>query len=189
MKSYVGVVLGSLAVAGFVDAGVARADSTPPAISVQIADVPVFEGFQSFVDVPITLSAPAPAGGLCLQITTGGPHDSAVRFTDYRDAMLELQFAAGGTQATARFVILDDAVVEDDKLFQVDAAPINCDGSPGPGAIAVDTSDTGTVTILDNEEMPASGSGSTLTVVGAAALGFGLVAVGSTKVRRRTRPA
>jgi len=53
----------------------------------------------------------------------------------------------------------------------------------------LDTSDTGTVTIFDDDEGPITGSGSGLMIAGVATLLAGLLALGLSRVDRRVRIA
>ncbi len=164
-------------------------------ISVNIGDAEVTEGSDTTATVAITLSSPAPVGGFCVEVSQGGAGDTAEPTADYLFSQIQFSFPQGATGGNANITIVDDEELEFTETFEVKSVQIACGVAelgvlPGINAVTtIDTSDTGTVTIIDDDEGPLTGSGSRLLLVGASTLLAGLVGFALSRSGRRTRTA
>ena len=112
-----------------------------------VGDASITEGNSGTrsVDVPLQLSAPAPAGGVSVTLSTAD--DSAVQPGDYVARTATVTVPAGQTSAVFTVVVNGDVTPESDERFRVVAsAPVNALIGDGEGL----------VTILDDDgSMPA----------------------------------
>ncbi|MYA75135.1 MAG: hypothetical protein F4Y27_10700, partial [Acidimicrobiaceae bacterium] len=92
------------------------------------------------VDVGVSLSAPAPAGGLTVAYTVAGTAASGV---DYTELSGSVAVAAGETAATVSVAVVDDRVDEDDETIVLTLA----DGA----GYTVGTDKATTVTVTDDD--------------------------------------
>ena len=137
---------------------------------------------------------PAPPGGLCIEVTEGDGGDTAEPSGDYQFQTIDFTFQPGDQDATAHINIVDDDISESEETFTVKDVQIACqpgiaDVTPGiTVAVALDTTDTGTVTIED-DDLPATGANDGLLVwAGLGAVGLGALTLGASRVRRRRVP-
>ena len=164
-------------------------------LAVNIGDAEVTEGTDATATVAITLSSPAPVGGFCIEVSQGGSGDTAEPTADYLFTQIQFNFPQGATGGNANIAIVDDEVLELTETLEVKSVQIAC-GTAEPGILpginavtTINTSDTGTVTIIDDDEGPLTGSGSLLMGAGAVALLAGLLALALSCSGRRARTA
>lgn len=154
---------------------------------VTVGSVTVNEGAQPTASVPLSLSEVAPSGGLCLRVTVGTEGDSARVDNDYIAQPGQwVAISAGDSSATALVPIIDDLEAEVEQAFTVSVSRVDCVGVTD-FAGSVDTSDTGQVTVLDNDALPLTGGSVGLVWAALGLLGLGGIAVGT--ARRRARLA
>jgi hypothetical protein len=154
---------------------------------VTVGSVTIEEGSAATASVPVSLSAPAPAGGLCLKVELGRPGDTALDENDFvAQAGQTVTIAEGGTSATILIPIVDDLEAEVQQSFSVAVTEVAC---VGVSALAgpVNTDSTGQVTVLDNDLLPSTGGSANLAWLGLGLLGLG--AAGFVGSRRRTLSA
>lgn len=110
--------------------------------SMSINDVTVTEGVDPTATLTVTLSAPAPAGGVFVDYATAD--GTAIAGVDYVATAGTLFIPAGQTSGTISIVILDDNISEPTEVFFVNLSnPVNAEIVKG----------VGTVTILDNDPL------------------------------------
>lgn len=154
---------------------------------VTVGSVTVNEGAQPTASVPLSLSEVAPSGGLCLRVNVGLEGDSARPDNDYVAQPGQwVAISAGDSAATALVPIIDDLEAEVEQAFTISVSRIDCVGVTD-FAGSVDTSDTGRVTVLDNDALPLTGGSVGLVWAALGLLGLGGIAVGT--ARRRARLA
>ena len=154
---------------------------------VTVGSVTVEEGATPTASVPVSLSAVAPAGGLCLKVQVGKAGDTALDENDYvAQSDHVITIVQGSSSGLIQVPIVDDLEAEVEQEFSVAVAEVSCVGSSavfGP----VDTSSTGRVTVLDNDLLPSTGGSANLAWLGLGLLGLG--AAGFVGSRRRTARA
>lgn len=96
----------------------------------------------------VTLSSPAPAGGITVNYTLSG---TATQGTDYQNTTGSVFIAEGVSTANIDIIIIDDAIVD---LAETIIATINTGTGYSPG-----TPTSATLIITDNEVPPATGIG------------------------------
>lgn len=156
-------------------------------LTVNVGSTTITEGASGMARVPITLSAPAPSGGVCLSVVVGRAGDSARENNDYVFAGSLVTLAEGETASSFIIPIVDDLEPELVKTISVDVNQVDCPGARSAAAVQVQSQGVGTVTVLDNDDLPETGGSATLVWygLGSLALGGAVVAAG----RRRQRLA
>ena len=179
------IALAALGTGAFIWAPTAHAAEATYVVTV--GSVTVSEGAVPTASVPLSLSQVAPSGGLCLRVNLGLEGDSALSDNDFVAQPGQwVAISAGQSSATALVPIIDDLEAETEQAFTVSVSRIDCVGVTD-FAGSVDTSDTGRVTVLDNDALPLTGGSAGLLWAALGLLGLGGIAVGGS--RRRTRLA
>lgn len=160
------------------------AHASEDGITVSVGSIRVVEGDNGTARIPLTLSAPAPVGGVCLAVTVGGSGDSAVQSSDYLWAGGVVTVAAGQDSATVQIPLVDDLDPEATKTISVDVRQIACPGAVSASVIHVQSNGKGTVTILDNDDLPETGGSATLAWYGLGSLAVGAAALLATRRQR-----
>ncbi len=119
--------------------------------TVSVPDLVVGES-DGYVDVPVTLNAPA---GLATSVTVSTSAGSAAaNGSDYYSVTTTVLFRAGQTEKTVRVELVDDATAEPQQAFTV--------GLASPSGLTVGHS-PGTITIVDDDGAAAPGIVGTVT--------------------------
>lgn len=161
------------------------AHASEDGITVSVGSITVVEGDTGTARVPLTLSAPAPAGGVCLAVSVGGSDDSAVQSDDYLWAGGLVTVPAGQDSASVQIPLVDDLDPEATKTISVDVRQVPCPGAASASVIRVQSLGKGTVTILDNDDLPVTGGSATLAWCGLGSLAVGATVLLATRRRQR----
>lgn len=168
-------------------AGAAQADPAPTVGYIaEIGTARVVEGSTGWVELPVTLNEAAPAGGLCFNVLVGADGDSARLNEDYLDFVTSVvRIRAGATSAVVAIPILDDLEPEFDKVLTVSLVAASCAGIGEP-SVSVEVAKAGGVVLVDNDDLPLTGTSTDMVwfAIALAGLGAGLVIAARA---RRTR--
>lgn len=166
-------------------AGTAQADPAPTATyTAEIGTARVVEGSTGWVELPVTLSEPAPEGGLCFDVTVGADGDSARLNQDYLDFVASVvRIRGGATSAVVAIPILDDLEPEFDKVLTVSLLPASCAGLGEP-AVAVEVAKAGGLVLVDNDDLPMTGTSTDMVWFAVALAGIGAGLVVAARARR-----
>lgn len=145
--------------------------SSSGAVTASVGDASITEGNSGTrnVDVPLQLSAPAPAGGVSVTLSTAD--DSAVQPGDYAARSATVVVPAGQTSAVFSVVVNGDLTQEADERFRVVAsAPVNALIGDGEGLATILNDDGGALPVLaaraDRFSLGMGGAQATLLVLG-----------------------
>jgi len=154
-------------------------------LTVTVGSATITEGASGMARVPLTLSAAAPVGGICLSVAVGGSGDSARENDDYVWAGSLITMAEGETTSSVLIPIVDDLEPELAKTISVNVQQIECPGARSAASVQVQSLGVGTVTVLDNDNLPETGGSASLAWYGLGSLALGAAVMAAGRRRQR----